>query len=415
MPQPILTTLNKNNGQKMKKLALLLASFAFLASPAFAADADKEPIRIGELFAYTALPDSALKWKQGWDLAVEEVNASGGINGRKLEVISRDDKGNPSEAIKILEEYKNREGIKIFFGTAHSHVGLAASSFAKQNNMMIFRGYGGTSDLVAKDGHDLILSLQPTCDTWGRILAEKAKASGKKRWAFVAADYAMSRSVIDTFQTTLRESMPDVEFVETQYFPIGKLDAGAVTQVVARSKPDGLFVVMWGGDYIKFVREGNKRGLFDGKLVMGPYAGYDGYIKPLGKEAPIGWYSTDAYPLDQIQDPLHKAFVARFRDKYRASPDLSALYAFNVVKILAKAMENVNPDDPAKVVAYIKSHRFEVAGDTLTFRADGLSSMGDWAGYTGFKDGEPTILDPVYFASDKYLPTVEENMKQWKK
>lgn len=72
-------------------------------------------------------------------------------------------------------------------------------------------------------------------------------------------------------------------------------------------------------------------------------------------------------------------------------------------------------DDPDKVVEAIKSNKHEVAGATLSFRADGVSNLGDWAGYTGFVNGVPTILNPTYFPPDKYMPSAEENMSKWAK
>ncbi|MFA6280030.1 MAG: ABC transporter substrate-binding protein [Bdellovibrionales bacterium] len=398
----------------MKKLTTLIAVL-LLAAPVWAATPAKEPIKIGEMFPYSVMHDFAVKWQQGWKMALNEVNASGGVLGHPLEIVSRDDKGNPSEAIKLLEDYKSREHIKLFMGTAHSHVGLAASTFAKQNHMLLFRGHGGSSEFTTTAGHDLYLTIQPPCDTWAGILAEKAAQSGKKRWAFVAPDFALSRSVIDGFQRDIKQLVPQTEFVETQYFPIGKLDAGAVTQAVAHAKPDGIFVVMWGTDYLKFVREGRKRGLFNDRLVIGPYPGYSAFIKPLGNEAPVGWYSAYGYPVDKIEGQSHKTFVTNFRKAYGDDPDLSSLYGYGIVKILAQAINAVGSDDPDKVVTYIKANQFDLPGNMLSFRADGVSSMGDWVGYTGFRDGVPTILNPEYVNPAKYLPSAEENMAKWKK
>ena len=380
-------------------------------SPAFAEATTIEPIKLGEIFAYSAIPDAALKWQQGWKLALKEINDAGGVLGKPLEIISRDDKGNPNETIKILEEFKNRENIRIFFGTALSHTGLVASSFAKQNKMLLFRGYGGTSELTAQAGHDLYLQVQAPSDLFAGILAEKVAQTGKKRWAFVAADYAFSRSIIEVFQRDIKRLNPQVEFVETQYFPIGKLDAGAVAQAVGHAKPDGIFVVVWGSDYLRFVREGRKRGLFDDRMVIGPYTGYTSYIKPLGKEAPVGWLSGEGYPINKITGTAHKTFVANFKKDFNDEPDYSSFTAYSIVKILAKAITAVGTDDPEKVVAYIKNNKFEVPGITLSFRADGISNLGDWVGLTGFENGAPTILNPEYFEPEKYLPTVEENLK----
>jgi len=399
------------------KNAILVVSFVLSLSavPAMAAAPAGEPIKIGEMTSYAAFPDEGQKWQQGWRLALDEVNRQGGVMGRPLVIVSRDDKGNPAEAVKLMEAFKNLEDIKIVMGTIFSHVGLAASGYAKQNHMLMFRSYAGSPKFTAEAGHDLYFQIQPPIPVWSGILADKAAESGRKKWAFIAADYEFSRASIALFQDNLKRLNPDVSFVETQWFPIGKLDAGAVAQVVARAKPDGIFVVAFGGDYARLMREGTKRALFKDRLTIGPYAGNTGFIKPLGKEAPVGWLSCGGYPLDKIQGEDHKKFVNAFRAIYGDDPYIASFYAYSVVKILAKAMDGAGSDDPEKVAAYIKSHTFDVPGYTLSFRADGISSLGDWVGHTGFKNGVPTIIDPVYIKPDPYLPSVKDNMAQWTK
>lgn len=397
----------------LKRLMFFIALLIFPVS-AHAVPQAQEPLKVGEIFAYSALPDEAEKWQQGWKLAQKEINDGGGVlGGRKLEIISRDDKANPSETVRILDEFKNREGIKIFIGTLHSHTALAASAYAKQNDMLMFRGYGGTSKLTGAFGHDLYLQIQPPTTVWGGILSEKAAQSGKKRWAFIVADYELGRSIVDTFKTRLKAENPDVTFLQPQWFPIGKLDAGSVAQAIAHEDPDGIFVVAFGSDYHRLVREGRKRKLFENRLVMGPYEGYAGYLKELGAEAPVGWYSVDAYPFNKIEGVAHKHFLEAFRKDYHEDPLLPSFYAYSVIKILAEALDSTGTDDPRQVTQYIKSHSFIVPGYTLNFRADGISNLGEWAGFTGFEHGDPTILNPTYIAPEKYLPTVDENMKQW--
>ena len=72
----------------------------FIAQPAVAQDT----IKIGELNSYKAVPAFLEPYKKGWELAVEEINKAGGINGRKLEVVSRDDNGTPGDAVRVAEE-----------------------------------------------------------------------------------------------------------------------------------------------------------------------------------------------------------------------------------------------------------------------------------------------------------------------
>src|SRR5688572_466149 len=86
--------------------------------------AAQESIKIGELNSYKAIPAFLEPYKKGWELAVEEVNKAGGINGRKIEVISRDDNATPGEAVRVAEELVSRENVTLLTGGFLSHVGL---------------------------------------------------------------------------------------------------------------------------------------------------------------------------------------------------------------------------------------------------------------------------------------------------
>lgn len=395
----------------MKKLALLLSLLGLISAPAFAADAMKEPIKIGELFCYTGCPGVAEPWRQGWEMALDEVNKSGGVLGRQIEVVSRNDMIDPAETVKRMEELKIREGINLFFGTLFDHTTLAASSFAKQNNLVFIKGYGGSNALTGKEGHDFYFQISAPNSAIIGVLAEKAATSGKKRWAITAADYEFGRSAVEVFQRELKRLNPSVEFTTTQWFPLGKMDAGPIAQTISRSKPDGIFNIVFLTDYLRFVREGRKRDLFDNRLVVTPFAGYSSYIEPLGKEAPVGWFSGSGYPVQTIVDPKHKTFIDAYKTKYGKWPDVSVLVGYNALKVLADAIRIAGTDDAHKVSETLHSARFDLPDGELTFRADGISNRGDWFGYTGFLDGVPTILKPEYIDAAKHLPTVEENMK----
>jgi branched-chain amino acid transport system substrate-binding protein len=89
-------------------------------------------IKIGEINSYKAQPAFLDPYKKGWELAVEEVNAAGGVLGKRLEVISRDDNATPGDAVRVAEELVSREGVALITGTFLSHIGLAVTDFAKQ-------------------------------------------------------------------------------------------------------------------------------------------------------------------------------------------------------------------------------------------------------------------------------------------
>ncbi len=117
-------------------LGTLAGVVAAAASLSGAVAQDNEPIRIGEINSYSALPAFTEPYKKGWQMAVEEINAAGGVIGRQLEVISRDDGGKPGNAVKIAEELLSRERVDMFAGTFFSHIGLAVSDFAAQKKVV---------------------------------------------------------------------------------------------------------------------------------------------------------------------------------------------------------------------------------------------------------------------------------------
>ena len=108
--------------------ATCLAGLALTA----VAPASAQTVRLGEINSYKSQPAFLEPYRKGWELAVEEVNAAGGVMGRKIEVVSRDDNGNPGDAVRVAEELVAREKVDLLFGTFLSHVGLAVTDFAKQ-------------------------------------------------------------------------------------------------------------------------------------------------------------------------------------------------------------------------------------------------------------------------------------------
>ena len=125
-------------------LALAGCLAAGLAAPA---TAQQQTIKIGELNSYKSQPAFLDPYKKGWEMAIEEINAKGGVLGKKLEVISRDDGANPGEAVRVAEELVTREGVAVIAGTFLSHIGLAVTNFAGQNLTLSLAGQSGRNNI----------------------------------------------------------------------------------------------------------------------------------------------------------------------------------------------------------------------------------------------------------------------------
>ena len=241
-------------------------------------------------------------------MAVEEINAKGGVLGKKLEVISRDDGANPGEAVRVAEELVTREGVSMIAGTFLSNVGLAVTNFAGQKKVVFLAAEPLTDKITWENGNKYTFRLRASTYMQVAMLMPATVAAKKKRWALVYPNFEYGQAAVAAFKKLLKEKQPDVEFVTEQATPLGKIDAGAVAQAIDDAKPDAIFNVLFGGDLAKFVREGNTRGVFKNRTVVSLLSGEPEYLDPLKDEAPVGWIVT-GYPWDKIKTPAHTAFV----------------------------------------------------------------------------------------------------------
>ena len=223
-------------------------------------------IKIGEINSYKAQPAFLEPYKKGMELAVDEINAAGGVNGKKIQLIIRDDNANPGDAVRAAEELVSREGVEVLSGAFLSHIGLALTDFSKQKKFFFLAGEPLTDKIVWENGHKYTFRLRASTYMQAAMLVPEAAKLKKKRWAVVYPNYEYGQSAVATFKKLLKAAQPDVEFVAEQAPALGKVDAGAVAQALADAKPDAIFNVLFGADLTKFVREGNTRGLFQGQI-----------------------------------------------------------------------------------------------------------------------------------------------------
>jgi branched-chain amino acid transport system substrate-binding protein len=279
------------------------AALVLLASvlPASAEDT----IKIGDINSYKTMASSTIHYKRGAELAIEEINAAGGVLGRKFELISRDDGANPGDAVRNAEELISREQVSVLTGTILSNVGLAITDFAKQRKIFFLASAPLTDKIVWENGNRYTFRLRASTYSHAAALVPLAAQLKKKRWAMLYPNYEYGQAAVATFKKLLKEAQPDVEFVADMAPPFGKIDAGAVAQALADAKPDAIFNVLFGADLAKFVREGQNRDLFKGRQVVSLLTGEPEYLDPLKVDAPDNWLVT-GYPWYAIDTPAHR-------------------------------------------------------------------------------------------------------------
>ena len=226
----------------------LVATFGVLFNAAAPAAA-QDTIKIGEINSYKAQPAFLEPYKKGWELAVEEVNAAGGVLGKKLQVISRDDNGNPGDAVRVAEELVSREGVALIsrhvpleHGPRGDRLRQAEDrSSSSPPSRSPTRSPGRTATATPS-----ACARTPTCSR--RCWCPRRPSCNKKRWVVVYPNYEYGQSAAATFKAMLKKLQPDVEFLPDQATPLGRIEAGAVVQALSDAKPDAIFNVLFGAD-----------------------------------------------------------------------------------------------------------------------------------------------------------------------
>jgi branched-chain amino acid transport system substrate-binding protein len=371
----------------------------------------QQTIKIGEINSYKAQPAFLGPYKNGWNLALEQVNAAGGVLGKPLEVVSRDDNANPGDAVRAAQELVSGEQVQLLFGGFLSNTGLAVTDFAKQKHVFYLAAEPLTDKIVWQDGNKYTYRLRPSTYMQVAMLVPEAVKLHKKRWALVYPNYEYGQSAVATFKKLMKAAQPDVEFVTEQATPLGNLDAGAVTQAIADAKPDAIFNVLFGADLGKFVREGNTRGLFKTVSVVSLLTGEPDYLDPLGAEAPTGWIVT-GYPWYAIDTDANKKFVAAYEAKYHDYPRLGSVVGYSAMMSLAAGIKKAGSTDPDKLAAAFKGLKVDTPFGPITYRAeDNQSTMGAFVGVTGLKDGKGVMTSFRYVDGASVQPSDAEVAK----
>ena len=340
------------------------------------------------------------------ELALDEVNAAGGVLGRKLEIVSRDDNGTPGDAVRVAEELVSREKVVMLMGTFPSNVGLAVADFAKQRKFPFLASEPLTDKIVWDNGNKYTYRLRASTFMQTAMLVPEAAKLGKKRWAIVYPNYEYGQSATAAFKKQMNaQQSGGLEFIE-QAVPLGKIDPGPVVQALLDAQPDAIFSSLFGADLARFVREGQLRGLFKDRPVFNLLGGEPEYLDPLKDEAPVGWYVT-GYPV--------------VRDRHAGAQALPQCVPGALQRLPApglgrrlqrrssrrrRRLKKAGSTDPEKIVAALSGLTFSSPFGSVTFRPiDHQSTMGAYVGRTAVKDGKGVMVDWRYADGKDYLPT----------
>ena len=373
--------------------SLLLA--AVLAWPLGADAQSAKPIKIGFPMILSGpgalFGEPALK---GAQMYVEEVNAKGGVLGRKLELLPRDTKGDANEAVRVSRELILKENVDFLVGTLTSAEGPAVSVVAKENKIVFIAPIPKTDQLTAPDKlHPYVFRVASTTTIEGRSAAEIVAKWPATKVATISPDYAYGQDVTKAFVEHLKKLKPSVQIVDQQWPKLGEPDYTPFINALLAKKPDAVFSSLWGGHFVNFAKQAKPLGFFDAvkyNFIGVGEAGSPESTKAMGKDYPVGiWANTyDAFYWGET--PAHKDYVARLskylKDEY---PSSWAIQGMMGVQALAEGIKKANSTESDKVSKALLGISFDTPVGKITIREkDHQANRGQLYG--------KTVMDPKY-------------------
>jgi branched-chain amino acid transport system substrate-binding protein len=376
----------------MRVLVMLLA--ACLAAP-LAAEAQK-PIKVGYPMILSGpgalFGEPALK---GAQMFVEEINAKGGVLGRKLELLPRDTKGNADEAVRVSRELILKENVDFLVGTLTSAEGPAVSVVAKENKIVFIAPIPKTDQLTAPDKlHPYVFRVAATTTMEGRSAAEIVAKWPVTRIATISPDYAYGQDVTKAFVEHLRKIKPGVQIVDQQWPKLGEADYTPFINAQMAKKPEAVFSSLWGGHFVTFAKQAKPLGYFDAvkyNFIGVGEAGSPESTKSMGAEYPVGIWgnSYDAFYWEE-GPAAHKDYTKRLsaylKDEY---PSSWAIQGYIGMQFLTEAIRKAGSTDSDKVSKALLGLSVDTPHGKMTLREkDHQLNRGQLYG--------KTVKDPKY-------------------
>ncbi|RIA45412.1 ABC transporter substrate-binding protein [Dichotomicrobium thermohalophilum] len=397
----------------LTKFASAIAVAASLAAGS-SVHAQEEPIKIGAIYIFSGVAATYGEFAQrGADLAVEEINASGGVLGRPLEITYEDSQIKAQTAIQAMRKLVYQEEVDVLMGLDSSGVATGVVPIVPEVQTPFIITHAATPDVTGKLCNEWTYRVSVNINQNVKGAATMAAETDAQTWTTVGPDYAFGRQSWDFFQQYLGELNPDAEFSDSPSFPaFGTEDFTPFINAVIDAQPDGVFVSLWGGDLVNFIRQASDLGFFeqDFEVIMSLGAATE-VLSALGDQMPEGVTVGTRYWYAGPDNPTNDAFVKAYRERHGTPPSYNAQNAYAAVYAYKNAIETAGEVDKAAIRDALSGMTFQAPIGEVTFReGDHQAVVGPAYGVTrDDPDSEIAMLEPLrLLAGEDVTPAVED-------
>jgi len=376
---------------------------------------DARPIKVGIIDCYSG-PASAYTndVRDAFKLAVDKINAKGGVFGRKIEFTTRDSKFKVDIGLSAAKELIMRENVDILMGTINSALALAISDLCKKEKLPFFVTFSKSAKITGAKGHRYVFSM-----TENTALAGKAGAVGLAKRPYVkywiaGDDYEYGHAIAEGVWNNLKKLKPEVKLLGQSWWKVGEPDFTPYITAILSAKPDAVIIATGGRDCVPFLKAAHTTG-FNKRMPFYMHTATElSTLKALGLNAPEGVIGTSNYHFFYPDTPKNKSFVKEFKSVYGRVPKVGALYGYIAANFIIKGYEKAGKVNTEKLIDAIEGMTVDSPLGNLTLRAYDHQVMLPM--YMGVTDKVPgydflMVKDLVTLPGKDVMPTIAEIKK----
>jgi branched-chain amino acid transport system substrate-binding protein len=332
--------------------------------------------------------------RDGFRMGINEINAKGGVLGKKFEIVTRDEKFQPAVALAMAKELVMKEKVDLLMGTISSASALAISDFAKKEKVPFFVTYAKSEKISGEKGHRYVFDMAENTAMAGRAAGSAlAKKPYTKFW-IAGDDMEYGHAICEATWNQLKKLKPEAQLLGQTWWKVGETDfVPYITQIMA-AKPDYLIMGNSGASVIGFQKAVKATGLIDKIPIYQHTAIEFAVLSSLGLEGPENVAGTASYLFYYPKTPQNKAFVDKYQKMNNRLPTMPAFYGYVAAQFLAKGYQKAGKADTEKLI------------DAL----EGMTVDDTAIGKLQIRKCDHQLMLPVFYGMTKKVPEYKDHL-----
>jgi branched-chain amino acid transport system substrate-binding protein len=372
--------------------------------------ADKKVVKLGFVADITG-PGFliALSQKNALELGTEEINSTGGLLGKKVELVIRDSQLKPELGAVLARDLILKEKVDFLIGPTSSAVAQTVSQVCKEYKKLIYFHAANNDTLTDEQGHRYLYQVIPNTYMEGQAIALYLSKKPYKRIAIIGPNIEYGQSQARAFKKKLSELNPSAQIVKEVWTKLGEQDYGPAISSLLSGRPEIIYTSLWSGDLAGFIRQARANGLLQQVRLLGLFD-YD-LLKGLGNDMVPNLFGFDRVPFYGLHNPQMKAFVEKYKARTGEFPSEWSVTVYDGLMALRKAVEKAGTLDTEKVIGALEGLQWESLRGPLFIRPfDHMANCGLYFGVT-HKDPKYSFYvmkDVVYIPGQDVWRSAEE-------